>query len=654
LTGDVRGLSERATAAVKRAKWRFMGGDEKVAPPGLGEAALRDLVDAAFDALVITHAGKVIFANRAFVEMHGGTADEIIGYSLLDFVAPECHELVIAQMSRPTDARYEAVGLARDGGRVDVEICAQHGTFEGKPVRISAIRVITERKRAEEALRRSETRLRRLIEHIQDMIVVERRGAVLFANPAALRYLGFADAAELVGTKALALVHPGDRGSVLASWAGAHDACARSVTARVVRRDGTVGTVEIAIAPMDDAYDGAPANVVLARDISERQQIEARLIEVDLLSSIGMLAAGIAHEINNPLAYVTLNLGVIARQLAALRATVQAPRALELCGDIEELLATTQHGADRVQQIVRDVRVFARQSSDVRAPVALPQVLDATIQLALNSIRHRAELVREYEPVPIVDADEPRLGQLFLNLLINALHAFDDEPGQRAEIRVRTGTAADGAAFVEIADTGRGIPADVLGRVFEPFFTTKAPGVGTGLGLPICRSIATTLGGTIEIASTVGRGTTCRVTLPARASRVERSVAPMVAPPRAAPARRRVLIVDDEPQLLRTLGETLGQIHDVTCTASGAEAISLLLSGAFDVVLCDVMMPTTSGVDVFDTVRRERPGLERRIVFMTGGAFSPGAHDFLATVPNRKLEKPFTLDEVVRALADVV
>ena len=115
-----------------------------------------------------------------------------------------------------------------------------------------------------------------------------------------------------------------------------------------------------------------------------------------------------------------------------------------------------------------------------------------------------------------------------------------------------------------------------------------------------------------------------------------------------------MLVVDDEPQLLRTLGETLGQIHDVTCTASGAEAISLLLAGAFDAVLCDVMMPTTSGVDVFNTLRRERPGLERRIVFMTGGAFSPGAHDFLTTVPNRKLEKPFTLDEVVRALADVV
>ena len=454
-----------------------MGGDDKVAPPGLGEAALRDLVDAAFDALVITHAGKVIFANRAFVELHGGTADQVIGYNMLEFVAPECRELVIAQMSRPTDARYEAVGLARDGRRIDVEICAQHGTFEGKPVRISAIRVITERKRAEAALRRSETRLRRLIEHIQDLIVVERRGAVLFANPAALRYLGFADAAELIGTKALALVHPGDRGGVLASWAGARDTCARSVTARVVRRDGTVGTVEIAIAPMDDAYDGAPANVVLARDISERQQMEARLIEVDLLSSIGMLAAGIAHEINNPLAYVTLNLGVIARQLAALRAAAQAPRALELCSDIAELLATTQHGADRVQQIVRDVRVFARPSSDERAPVALTQVLDSTIQLALNSIRHRAELVREYEPVPIVDADEPRLGQLFLNLLINALHAFDDDdPGRRAEIRVRTGTAPDGAAFVEIADTGRGIPADVLGRVFEPFFTTKAAG----------------------------------------------------------------------------------------------------------------------------------------------------------------------------------
>src|SRR5262249_33920041 len=154
-------------------------------------------------------------------------------------------------------------------------------------------------------------------------------------------------------------------------------------------------------------------------------------------------------------------------------------------------------------------RVFARGGADTHrdteSAVDVREVLDATIQLALNSIRHRAQLVRQYERVPLVAADPPRVGQMFLNLMINALHAFDESDNSRAaEIRIRTGTADSGAAVVEIIDTGRGIADEVIGRIFEPFFTTKPPGVGTGLGLPICRSIVTSLGGTIDIESTPG------------------------------------------------------------------------------------------------------------------------------------------------------
>ncbi|HEY5921092.1 MAG TPA: PAS domain S-box protein [Kofleriaceae bacterium] len=633
--------------------------EEKVAPRELDEATLRNLVDAAFDALVITHAGKIVFANRSFVEMYGGSRDEIIGGNVIDFVAPESRDFVIAQMQRPSESRYEAVGVRRDGTRIDVEICAHSATYEGRPVRITAIRYITDRKLAEQALRRSESRLRGLIERIGDIIIVLRHGAVVFANPAALTYLGYADLATIIGTNALDFVHPGDRSSVLALWSeGRAEAL---LTARLVRRDGSISVVEIAATEVHE-FDGGPANVLLARDISERQRIEARLVEVDLLSSMGMLAAGIAHEINNPLAYVTLNLNTMARKIAALRAANdEHDRELSatLYRDVEELLAETTSGAERVRQIVRDVRVFARGrtdargDTDARSAIDLPQVLDATIQLALNSIRHRARLVRQYERVPLVEADQARLGQLFLNVLINALQAIDESDDNRpAEIRVRTGTAANGAAFVEISDTGCGIPDDLLGRIFEPFFTTKPPGIGTGLGLPICRSIATSLGGTVDIESTLGQGTTCRVTLPAS------SAAPADVTDRAPPqpastaVRLRVLVVDDEPALLRSLGEELGEAHDVTCTSSGAEAIALLLGESFDVVLCDVMMPLTSGIDVFRALQRDRPGLEQRIVFMTGGAFTPAAGEFLASVPNRKLEKPFTFDDLERVLAD--
>jgi PAS domain S-box-containing protein len=655
---DERGANLGQDAAVRMENGRT-GGEAKVAPHDLGEPALRDLVDAAFDALVISHAGKVIFANRSFQEMYGATADEIVGCSVLDFVAPEARHLVMASMAGSGDTRYESVGMRRDGSRIDVEICARTGTYDGKSVRISAIRVITERKLAEQTLRRSEARLRRLFERIQDAIIVERGGAVVFANPAALQYLDYPSLADITGTSVETLIHPGDRAAVRAAQThGPDDPTPSLVTARIVRRDGSIGTAEIATASIDE-LDGAPANVLLARDVSERMRMETRLVQVDLLSSIGTLAAAIAHEINNPLAYVSLNLRLMAEKVAALGATTDGAdrsRALELHRELEDLLAVTQDGAGRVQQIVRDVRVFARGSTEVRSPVNLPRVLDSTIQLAWNSIRHRAHLVRDYQPVPRVDADEPRLGQLFLNLLINALHAVDDDvdAGRTAEIRVRTDTAADGAAIIEITDTGHGIAPDVLGRVFEPFYTTKPPGVGTGLGLPICRAIVSSFRGTIELDSTLGEGTTCRITLPPAGTTHAAEPPPARALERASTRRRlNLLIVDDEPSLLRSLANLLGHEHDVRCTASGDEAIALILGGTFDAVLCDVMMPHTSGMDVFHATARERPDLARRVVFMTGGAFTPAARHFLASVPNRRLEKPFTFEELERALADL-
>jgi PAS domain S-box-containing protein len=626
-----------------------MGG--KVAPPQLDEGALRDLVDAAFDALVIAHMGNVVFANRSFVEMYGGTAEDVLGRSMLDFVAPESRETVIAKMTAGIESRYEAVGLRRDGTRIDVEICARAATYEGKPVRVSAIRYITDRKLAEQALRRSEARLRLLIERITDIILVQRDGRVVFANPAALRYLDYATVSDIIGKDVLDLVHPGDQERVRSHLA--HPPPSALVNARIVRRDGSGGIAEIATAAIDE-FDGGPAVVVLARDIAERQTMESRLVQADLLSSIGMLTAGIAHEINNPLAYVTLNLEVMVRKLAALRHRLgPAPAAAaneQLC-DLEQLLTMTREGADRVRHIVHDFRVFARGSGGGRSVVDLTNVLDATIKLAF-SLRDAARVVRDYEPVPLVEADEPRLGQLFLNLVTNALQAFDDESASGNEVHVRTRTSPEGAAVIEITDNGRGIPYEVLGRVFEPFFSTKAVGVGTGLGLPICQSIVAALGGALTLESTIGRGTTCRVILPALAHGETKDAPPVVT---KAPTRncRRVLVVDDERALLRTLGEELGRQHDVTCTASGSDAIDLILNGAFDAVVCDVMMPSTSGIEIFNAVRAKRPGLEKRFVFMTAGACTQPAREFLASVPNRKIEKPFTCGELEDAIDEV-
>jgi CheY-like chemotaxis protein len=203
---------------------------------------------------------------------------------------------------------------------------------------------------------------------------------------------------------------------------------------------------------------------------------------------------------------------------------------------------------------------------------------------------------------------------------------------------------------VEIRDTGPGIAAELAERVFDPFFTTKQVGAGTGLGLAICHRIVTQLGGDITFESAPGNGTTFRVTLPA--SDVE--------PPRASAlvqvtGRARVLVVDDEPVLLRSIQDLVGEVHDVVTASSGRDALELLRGDhSIEVIVVDLMMPGVTGMDLYEAVRTERPGLEERVVFMTGGAFTPQSAKLLATVPNRCVGKPFDGDELLRAIGEVV
>ncbi|MEJ7728965.1 MAG: PAS domain S-box protein [Polyangiaceae bacterium] len=483
--------------------------EARMAPAQLDESALRALVEAAFDALVIAHAGRVVFANRAFCQMSGWSMEEIRGRSVMDFVAEESRPLVMARMMSGDHDRYEARGLRRDGSTIAVEICARECEYQGQPARVTAIRYIEDRRRAEEALRRSEARLRGVIERLPDMIVVQRAGVIVFANPSALAYVGATRLDQLVGRALADMVHPDEREAAIerAQSTFENQVPGPLQSFRTLRGDGKYGVLEVASAPMD--FDGEPAVLVIARDVSERKELETRLLQADLLASMGMLAAGITHEINNPLAYILLNLDLLANRVRSLLKHSDisggelAAREREALGqEITRLLADTREGAGRVQRIVHDFRVFARGGDGRPKLLDLREVLDSTVKLTQNELRHRARLTRDYQPVPLVNADEARLGQLFLNLLVNALQALPmDSSPEATEIRVATRTASDGAAVVDIADSGVGIPQELLDRVFEPFFTTKPADVGTGLGLSICRSIVTGLGGTIEIQS---------------------------------------------------------------------------------------------------------------------------------------------------------
>ncbi len=309
------------------------------------------------------------------------------------------------------------------------------------------------------------------------------------------------------------------------------------------------------------------------------------------------------------------------------------------------MLKDVREGAERVRRVVRDLKLFSRSDEMTTGPVDLRPVLDFTIEMAQNEIRHRARLVKDYGvDLPLVEGNEGKLGQVFLNLLVNAAHSIPEGRIEQNEIRVVTRVDEKGRVVVEIRDTGEGIPADRLPRIFVPFFTTKAIGFGTGLGLSTSHGIVTALGGSIQVKSEVGRGSVFRVVLPVAARAPATVPLAKASEPALALQRGRVLVVDDDPMVAAVVRRVLGREHDVVVVTSGRAALEHLHSAErVDVILCDLMMPEMTGMDLHEELARVRPDDAQSMVFLSGGAFTSRAREFLERVPNERFEKPFDL-----------
>jgi len=375
-----------------------------------------------------------------------------------------------------------------------------------------------------------------------------------------------------------------------------------------------------------------------ARRGQERRDMESRLAFADRMASVGTLAAGVAHELNNPLMYVLSNLRLTREEIDAR----DEPDWLER---VTQQLDEAIHGAVRMQHIVRDLKTFSRADDGQRGDVDVPSVLESSINICWNEIRHRATLERDFDETPPVDVNESRLGQVFLNLLINAAQAMPERRVSANRITARTYTDGEGWAVIEVTDNGTGIAPERMSRVFEPFFTTKDISEGTGLGLSICRNIIHDAGGTIDVQSEPDRGTTFLVRLPA-STRTHVPQTTQAPPIVTSSTRARVVVVDDEPLVGRSIRRALRE-HQVQVFSSGEEAIERLCSNEpIDVVFCDLMMPEVSGMEVYGTVSARRPEIASRFVFMTGGAFTPQAREFLEENPLVCLEKPFELRQI--------
>jgi signal transduction histidine kinase/ActR/RegA family two-component response regulator len=381
--------------------------------------------------------------------------------------------------------------------------------------------------------------------------------------------------------------------------------------------------------------------LVVVRDVTDKQKMQDRLSIADRMASVGTLAAGVAHEINNPLTYVLANVDIVLEALGELD-----PRNLRGAGfDVLQALEEAVIGAQRVKEIVRDLKSFSRNQSEEMTAVDLNTALRAAINMASNEIRHRARLTVSSGNIPRAHANEARIRQVLLNLLVNAAQSMPIGEALDNRISART-FERDDYIGIEIADTGTGIPDDVLPRIFDPFFTTKPIGEGTGLGLSICHNLVTAMGGDIVVDSSE-RGTTFTVRLQ---QAHDEPIAATARTSQEPVPKARVLVIDDDVFVASSVARVLDNC-EVTVTTSGRDGLRYLDGDTdFDVVLCDVMMPEMSGVEVYEHLRATNSNMLSRLVFMTGGTFSEREREFIARASNEILEKPFDSD----ALKDIV
>ena len=588
---------------------------------------------------------RILYVNPRALEILGRPGEDLVGRLPWSVFSAPSQSTLQSVIGRPTGAPPMLMELMierPDGRLVPIEMASTRIRTSSGEFGFGYFRDVTAEREAVEALRRSEARFQFLVESAPDGVVIVQRGAIVFINPAAARLLGVSIAEAL--------------GRPLAAFQSPEVAALAAARIATMLKDGVdlppseYGVLAdpnrvVEIKSVVCEWEGAPAILSFARDVTERKAIERRLVESDRLAALGTLAAGVAHEINNPLAYAQLSAQHVSRLL-------------ETAGLPDETLATLRrhledigHGIARVASITQSLRSFVKDDADAPGPVDLELVLAHALRMVDHELRHAARLVYDVAPLPAVIGIAAPLEQVFVNVLINAIKALPRDPDLAHEIHVTAQPVGD-RVVVEIRDTGCGIPAALRGRVFEPFFTTRDVGHGMGLGLSVSKTIVDNQGGEMEVDSIENVGTTVRIRLPAHpaGARTTAAAGEAVRGSAAAVPRRRVLVIDDEALICRAIEQELADGHDVAVATTANDAIALVASRSFDLILCDIMMPGMNGHELYRRIAEQHPGVEHRFVFMTG-ALTPSVTKALDELPNRRLTKPFTIEAVLDLIA---
>lgn len=416
------------------------------------------------------------------------------------------------------------------------------------------------------------------------------------------------------------------------------------LAARIVRRDGSIR--HVVAAGTADFEDGVATGIFgIIRDVTAERELEKRVRHAERMASLGTISAGVAHEINNPLTWVRGNLELLLGHLEDLADEADVVDR----GELVEAARSALKGSARIRQIVQGLSAFSRDEPRLEA-VQIADVVDAALAMGENEITHRARLEIDVEPNLVVLGNETQLVEVLINLLVNAAQSIDQRSGVEGRVQLEARQTNPEHVTIRVLDNGVGIPEGLQSHVWDPFFTTKPVGLGTGLGLPIVHGLVTSHGGSIDLESREGHGTTITLSLVA-SSRDGEEVAPRAPGPASVESALHgpstVLLVDDEPSVLKLLERCVGSHMKVITAGGGREAIEALKTEPeIELVCCDIMMPEVSGVEVFHWIEQNRADLLPNVLMITGGVFTDAARRFIAESQPELLNKPFSVRDV--------
>ncbi|CAN5749153.1 response regulator [soil metagenome] len=492
-----------------------------------------------------------------------------------------------------------------------------------------------------QTMKQAEWRFRTLFRAAPDAVltVLHATGRIREANDAVREVFGL-EPHQVIGKTLVELLLPADGDTMERALAAAFAGTPARVEVQVAMQGGATRVVALSASRLPEA--DPPSVLLIGRDMTQERELRVRLMESDRLAAVGELVAGVAHEVNNPLSSISAFAQLLLREST-------------LTPSQRESIDVIRTETTRASQVVKDLLAFARRSEPHRAPLDINGVVSRTVrmrqyQFAEASVRVETDLAEE---LPSVMGDARQLQQVCLNLLTNSVQAMTAAGG--GVLRVRSYAVGD-AVRLEVSDSGTGISPSARAHIFEPFFTTKKEGEGTGLGLSVSYGIVAAHGGTIEVAETSATGSVFRVTLPsvtAPPSNSDGTSDPLPFTLRSPLAGIRLLFVDDEPAL-RSGMEAFGVLRgfSVVSTADGLSALEAARTSGVDAVVCDLRMPGMDGYAFHEQLRRERPGLAARTIFITGDVVSPQVRGSVSRQP--VLTKPFSFETIEEALIAVM